>query len=84
MSNRKQDIALFGVGAAACAVCCAGPIIGFFAALGLGTLIGIALFGSVGLAVAAIGALLLVRRRRRQVNACGAVGDQPVELVQRP
>lgn len=68
MSSKKENAAIVGVGAVACAACCAGPIIGFLGALGL--LAGVALFGTVGLAAAAIVLLILVRRRRRQSAVC--------------
>lgn len=71
MSTKGDGAALVGVGAAACVACCAGPIIGFLAAIGLGTIAGIALFGVFGLVLAAIGAFI-VHRRRRQPSACGA------------
>ena len=70
MSDRKNTAAIVGVGAAACAACCAAPIIGFLTAIGLSTLAGVALFGTAGLAVAAIGLFVVVRRRRRQTTAC--------------
>ena len=54
-------------GVAACAVCGAGPILGFLAALGIGAVAGAFVFGLVGLlSVAAIGAFLVLRRRRQQ------------------
>lgn len=54
-------------GVAACAICGAGPILGFLAALGIGAVAGAFLFGLVGLlSVAAIGAFLVFRRCRRQ------------------
>ncbi len=68
---RKQNTAIVGAGVAACAVCCAGPILGVLAAIGLGTAVGFAVFG-VGFAVfgslailigAAAVALVFVRRR---------------------
>jgi hypothetical protein len=85
MTARKQDIALVGAGAAACAVCCAGPILGFLAAvgLGLGTVAGIVVFGVGGVAIGAIGFLVVARRRRRRSITCEPVGEQPVNLVQR-
>ena len=52
-------------GAAACVVCCAGPILGFLGAIGVGTLAGVLLFGVAGLVVAAMGTVVLVLRRRR-------------------
>ena len=50
MSAKKENTAIMGVGVAACAVCCAGPILGVLAAIGLGTAAGFALF-FVGLVV---------------------------------
>jgi membrane protein implicated in regulation of membrane protease activity len=68
LSSKRENAAIVGVGAVACAACCAGPIIGFFGALGL--FAGVALFGSIGFAVAALVLLILVRRRRRRAQAC--------------
>ena len=84
MTTKKQDMALIGAGAAACAVCCAGPILGgLLAAIGLGTAAGVAVFGAAGLAIAAIGVLLVLARRRRRSTTCEPVGDQPVTVSQR-
>ncbi len=70
MSSRRDGAALVGVGAAACAVCCAGPILGFLAAIGVGTAAGFARFGVVGLLSAlTVGVAMYVRRRRRS-TAC--------------
>ena len=66
MSRKKENAAIVGVGVAACAVCCAGPILGVLAAIGLGTAAGFALFGTVAIVVgAAAAAFVMVRRRRR-------------------
>ena len=83
MSSKKQDLALVGAGAAACAVCCAGPILGFFAAIGIGTVLGVAVFGAVGLLIAAVGIIVLIRRRQRQPTTCATAIEQPVDLVRR-
>lgn len=69
-AGTKENMAILGVGAAACVACCAGPIVGFIAAIGLGTLAGFALFGTLGLVAAAVVSLLLLRRRRRQQTVC--------------
>ena len=82
MSTKKQDLVLVGAGAAACAVCCAAPILGFFAAIGLGTVLGVAAFGVVGLLIAATG-IIVLKRRRRQATGCSTVDDHPVDLVRR-
>ncbi len=50
--KRSDGAAVVGVGVAACAVCCAGPILGFLAAIGLGTVLGVAVFGIIGVVIA--------------------------------
>jgi hypothetical protein len=67
MRPKKENAAVVGVGVAACAACCAGPILGVLAAIGLGTAAGSALFGTVAIVVAvAITAFVVIRRRRRE------------------
>lgn len=84
MSARKESAAIVGVGVAACAVCCAGPILGVLGAIGLGTVAGFALFGALAIVVgASVLALVLVRRRRR-VASCSAMetpAPVPVEFT---
>ncbi|MGH9132789.1 MAG: hypothetical protein ACRDZZ_02550, partial [Ilumatobacteraceae bacterium] len=63
MSAKKENTTIVGVGVAACAVCCAGPILGLLAAIGLGTAAGFALLGTIAIVVgAALTAFLLIRR----------------------
>ena len=83
MSSKKQDLALVSAGAAACAVCCAGPIVGFLAAIGLGTALGVAVFGAIGLVVAALATFTVLQRRRRRANACTTTAEHQVNLVRR-
>lgn len=61
----KERAGLLGIGVAACAVCCAGPILGFLAAVGLGTVLGVAVFGVAGLLIAPLAVVSLARRRQR-------------------
>lgn len=69
MSAKQENGAIVGVGIAACAACCAGPILGVLAAIGLGTAAGVALFGVVAVVIGAVAAgIVLVRRRRK--SAC--------------
>ena len=80
MSARRDGAAIVGMGAAACAVCCAGPILGFLAAIGLGTAAGFALFGVAGLLIAlAIELVLYIRRRRRNPTCAPAAEVVAVE-----
>lgn len=84
MTARKENAAIVGVGVAACVVCCAGPILGVLAAIGLGTVAGFALFGALAIVVgASVLAVVLVRRRRR-VASCSAMetpAPVPVEFT---
>lgn len=81
MSVKKENAAIVGVGVAACAVCCAGPILAVLAAIGLGTAAGFALFGAVAILIgAAVAAAVLVRRRRR-AGACATTNTlEPVRV----
>jgi hypothetical protein len=73
VSANKENAVLVGVGAAACAVCCAGPILGFLAAIGVGAAFGFALFGLVGLVVAVLVGVVLDRRRRQRRAKCAPI-----------
>lgn len=85
MTAKKRDnAAIVGVGLAACAVCCAGPILGVLAAIGAGTVAGFALFGTVAVFVGAMLVAFVVVRRRRRAAACTRLevpDDVPVELT---
>jgi hypothetical protein len=78
----RPSFGLLGVGAAACAVCCAGPVIAFLAAASVATLLGVALFGAFGLAIAAIALVAYLRRRSAQQHPGSAAVS--VTLGRRP
>lgn len=79
MSTKKENVAV--VGAVACAACCAGPILGFLAAIGLGTAAGFALFGTTAIAFGAIAIVVVLRRRRRRAASWAATpGPVAVEM----
>ena len=79
-SSQRQGAALVGVGVLACAACCAGPIIGLLAAIGLGTAVGVAMFGAIALVVGGIALLFVLRRRhRRSASSCQS-GSVSVEM----
>ncbi len=83
MNAKREHAALVGVGVAACAVCCAGPILGVLAAIGLGTAAGFALFGTIAMLIGAAVVVFVVVRRRRRTASCestDAVGSVPVEI----
>ena len=79
MSTKKEGAAIVGVGAAACAACCIGPILGFLGAIGLGTITGVLLFGIAGLLIAVTGIAVFTLRRRRRSTAC-ATGPEIVAV----
>jgi mercuric ion transport protein len=83
MTSNKENAAILGVGVAACAVCCAGPILGVLAAIGLGTTVGFALFGTIAIVLAAAITVMVVIRRRRP-HPCAPTEPTavtPVELT---
>jgi hypothetical protein len=73
MTTKKQDVTLVGAGVAACAVCCAGPIFGFLAAIGLGTAVGAVMYGTIAGLIGAAVAVVVVMRRRRRAEACATI-----------
>jgi hypothetical protein len=84
MSAKKANASILAVGVAACAACCVGPILGVLAAIGLGTAVGFALFGTIAILIGAAIAALVVIRRRRRAHACSTTGSSrpvPVELT---
>jgi len=82
MSTTRHSAALVGAGVAACAVCCAGPILAILAAIGLGTAAGYALLGAVAVLLGAAAlAVVLIRRRRRAGRCVPTPQAVPVELT---
>lgn len=85
IAKTRKPLSIVGVGAAACAACCVGPIVVFLAATGLFTAAGTALFGAAGLLVL-IPAAVWYARRRRGATTCTVTDDGPVPvaLMRRP
>jgi len=84
MSAKRENAAIVGVAAAACAVCCAGPILGVLAAVGLGTAAGFALFGTLAIVIGAAAVAFVLFRRRRRAAECTPAALQkrvPIELT---
>ncbi len=90
MSPKIKDRHLFGAGAAACAVCCAPPLLALLGIAGAGLAATMATVAFAGLtfgAVVLLGSLLAVwaRRGRRADTACGGGnGPVPVSISARP
>jgi hypothetical protein len=79
----KTSLGVLCAGAAACAACCAGPILGFLAATGIASVLGAVVFGVVGLLVVlAVAAVLYQRRRRRAQQCAPAPGPVPLDAPQ--
>ena len=70
-----QGVGVLGAGAAACVACCAPSVVGFLAAAGAITVVGVALSGVAALAVLAVVAGAYPRRRRRTYRH---EADQPI------
>jgi ethanolamine transporter EutH len=81
--NPKASLGVLGVGAAACAACCAGPILGFVAATGIASVLGAVVFGVVGLVVVLAVAAVLYQRRRGRARQCApTAGAVPLDAPQ--
>jgi hypothetical protein len=78
--NHAPGLGALAAGAAACAGCCAGPILGFLAAAGLVTSAGFAMFGALGVLVAVPAGLVFADRRRRRLASAVPDGPVPVTL----
>ncbi|HEV7760693.1 MAG TPA: hypothetical protein VGO78_16930 [Acidimicrobiales bacterium] len=63
-ADARAGAGILGLGAVACAACCAGPIVGFLAAAGVTAVLGAVVFGIAGLTVVAVVVAVLWRRRR--------------------
>ena len=79
-SSQREGAALVGVGVLACAACCAGPIIGFLAAIGLGTAVGVAMFGAIAVVVGGIALLFVLRRPHHGRAAACQSGSVSIEM----
>lgn len=78
-----KDRHLFGAGAAACAVCCASPILAVLGIAGAAATVATFVFaGAVFGVVVAAGAALayLTQRRRSRAATCGPTPPGPVDL----
>ena len=79
----KQGFSAIGVAVAACAACCTPPLIAFLAAASLGTFIGVALCGALGLTVAAL-VVVAYLRNRPAVHDDDSRMHVPVTLERKP
>ena len=84
----KTGAGIVGIGVAACAVCCTGPILAFLTGLGLAGLASTFLIGGLGLAIVAtaIVAFVIVRRRdeRRAALVAPVIVVAPVRRTPLP
>ncbi|WP_326793831.1 hypothetical protein OHA79_51305 (plasmid) [Streptomyces sp. NBC_00841] len=80
----SSDKSVLGAGllvVAACAVCCAGPLLAVLGGIGAASVIGAIWIPALAVvAVAAVVAALWVHRRRRQASACRS-GPGPVDVA---
>lgn len=76
---------VLGLGVAACAACCAGPILALLGGLSILGFASTAVIGVAGLIIGALAlvALLAMRRRRAAASSARTEGPVPVELMPR-
>jgi hypothetical protein len=83
-ANRKDAFSVLGIGVAACAACCIGPIVVFFGGLGVLGALSTIVVGMAGIGVAlAAGTAHFVLRRRQREAACSS-GASPAVAVEAP
>ena len=83
MSERKPSggLGVVGFGVAACAVCCAGPILAFLGGLSLAGLASAWFIGWVGVIVAVLAAAAGLIVRRRNQSSCATPSTKPVPVA---
>ena len=79
-TEARVGAGMVGLGAVACAACCAGPIVGFLAAAGVTAVLGTVVFGVAGLAVVAVVVAVLGCRRRARRCAPSPSENGPVRV----
>ena len=80
MSAKKDNATILGVGVAACAVCCAGPISACWQRSGWVPPAGFLLVGSVALVVGVALIALVVLRHRRRTADCTPMEVEPAPV----
>ena len=79
--GRGGVVALWGAALAACAVCCAGPVLAVLAAVGVSAGVAAAAVPALAVvALAAFGGVWWLRRRARARCAVAAAGSQDLGL----
>lgn len=71
----KAGAGVLGVGVAACAACCAGPILGALGAIGIASAAGYLVAGSIAIVIGLAAAAATVGRRRRRRATCAPPAD---------
>ena len=77
-SDRKEGFNLLGVGAVACVVCCAGPIVGVLGGISLGGFASTAVIGWAGLVIAIVAGTAWFIARQRATSPAEPAEHAPV------
>jgi hypothetical protein len=81
MTAKKENATVIGIRVAACAVCCAGPILAVLAAIGVGIAAGFALIGSIAVLIGAAAIAFVIVRRSTACEPAHASVPVPVEIT---
>ena len=83
--GRRDRFSPLGIGVAACAACCVGPVLAFVGGVTVAGIAGTLVFGAVALVLTILVAVAALAARRRRADACPtAVPEIPVELSRKP
>ena len=84
-TKTKGSFGIVGIGAAACAACCAGPILAILGGVTIAGVAGTMFVGVASLAVAVVAAVpFVVVRRRRSIAHSVPNAPVPVPLTTKP
>lgn len=80
-SEKRSSFGVLGFGVAACAACCAGPLLALLGGAAIAGLAGTVFIGASGVVLAVIAAVAFVTVRSRQVRCVGARGAGAVPVT---
>lgn len=80
-TTRNEPFRVVGIGIAACAACCAGPILAVLGGLSVVGTIGSLFVGAAGIAVAMLAGAAYLGVRRRSTEPSCSTDSEPVRVA---
>lgn len=80
-TERRGGLNILGLGALACAACCAGPILAFLGGVSIAGLVSTTVIGAAGLVIAAVALVAYLAVRHRRAISCAVRSNDPVPVL---